>query len=153
MSLSISKSAVILVLLGGVWWLSQDGGASGDEASAELATARVSSAAARAMHAKLELAVTSAANAADCGYTEVGYGHRTPGEAALHLVALMKSASAPAPGDEPPPPGTEVDYVEGLPGAAWQVAIRADTADGVLIIEGYGPDLSEPLLTRRVRCT
>lgn len=150
MSISIPKSAVVLVLLGGVWWLSRGGGDAPENAGGAPG-AEAPSAMSEAMRSQLELAVTSTVNAAECGATDVGYDRRTPEEAARRLVALMKSASA-APGGEEPPPGTAVDYVEDRPGAAWQVAVRPDSAGTALLVEGYGTDLSTPLFTRRAPC-
>lgn len=150
MSITIPRTAVILVLLGGVWWLARDGEGAGDGEDGASASAPAA-AATEAMRSRLELAVTSAANAAECGFTEVGYDRRTPEEGARRLVALMKSASA-GPAGEEPRPGTDVDYVEDRPGAPWQVAVRPSAEGDALLIEGYGTDLSEPLAERRVEC-
>lgn len=151
MSISIPKTAVVVLLLGGVWWVSRDARSGPDDPSVSPG-AEAPSEVSRAMRSRLELAVTSAAHAAECGSTEVGYDRRTPEEAARRLVALMASASA-GPGGEPPPPGTSIDYVEDLPGAPWQVAVRPDSAAEALLIEGYGTDLSTPLFRQRVPCS
>jgi hypothetical protein len=146
MTITIPKLALVLAVLFGVWWLFQP-----HEPPAAEDPTGASAGLDPAMRARLELAVTSAANAAECGRTEVGYGSRTPAEAVRHLVALMASASAPLPGEQPTG-GPGVEYVIDRPTGAWQVAVRVD-AEGNLAIDGYGADLERPLFSRRVPCS
>lgn len=149
MSISPSKSVAILLLLGGFWWFTQR------EANAPRRSAATMSpevaAAHRVMRPRLELAMTSAVNVAECGTSDVGYTSRTPDQAARHLVALMGSASAAPRGFEPPP-GRTVSFAEGLPGTPWQVTVNVAPDSSALVIEGFGTDLSRPLVTRRVPC-
>lgn len=148
MTLTAPKSLLlILALLFGGWWMTRDHGPPTDPDAPPSAEAGLD----RVMVGKLELAVTSTANAAECGYTEVGYGYREPAEAPGHLVALMRSASGP-----PPPPSTGepmVEYVVDGPQQPWQVAVHLDPEGPTLVIDGYGPDLAEPMFSRRVPCS
>ena len=101
---------------------------------------------------ELELAVTSAMGAAECGYSDVGYSYRAADDAAIYLVDLMNTASAPLPGD-PTLPAAGVDYVAGPPQRAWQISVRPDAEGTRLLIEGFGSDLVQPLVSRQVPCS
>lgn len=151
--LTVPRFVLVLAFIFGAWWLTRPHGPPDDGAvTPEAGTSGVDGDGDRAMRARLELAVTSAANAAECGYTTVGNGYREPDEAAAHLVALMRSASAPPPG-APPTGAPSVTYVLDRPQGAWQVAVRLEAEGPTLVIEGYGPDLEVPLLRRRVPCS
>ena len=100
---------------------------------------------ARARRNSLEMAVLSAVGNADCGFTEIGYGFRSPDDEAERLVDLMNSASAPAPPDG-------ITYVLGRPRQPWQVAVRPDSAANLIAIEGYGAEVDRPVVSERVSC-
>jgi hypothetical protein len=145
---------MVLALVFGVWWLTQPHDPPEDPTSTGGSVeATPEGGLDPVMRGRLELAVTSAANAAECGYTEVGFGYRDPEEAPRHLVALMRSATGPTP--EVSSAGVPmVEYVLDRPQSAWQVAVRLVEAEGpTLVIEGYGADLEEPIFTRSVPCS
>ena len=151
MSISVPKSILVLAFIFAIWWLTRQSGPPDDPtrgASAPTATEGLD----RSMNARLELAVMSAANAAECGYSEIGLGYREPEEAAGHLVALMRSASG-EPLDVPNAGEPMVGYVLDNPERPWQVAIHLDENGPALMIEGFGPDLRDPLFTQRVPCS
>ena len=148
MTVTAPRSLLVLALIFGVWWLTRPHGPPVDPEAPTTAETGLD----RVMVGKLELAVTSAANAAECGYTEVGAGYREPAEAPGRLVALMRSASGPPPevasAGEP-----MVEYVLDGPEQAWQVAVHLDPDGSDLVIDGYGPDLSDPMFSRRIPCS
>lgn len=149
----IAVAAAVLA----AWLFARRGEAPGEGAGAEAAEAVEEAAPAapatreNARLAELEMAVSAALGNAECGYSEVGYAYRAPDEATGHLVRRMKSAAGVAGAGGPR--GTAIDYVEGRPSRAWQVAIRLSPDGRGLLIEGYGNDLSEPLVSRRVPCS
>jgi hypothetical protein len=99
----------------------------------------------------MKVAVMSAAANARCGYSDVGYAHNTPREAARQLVQTMNSAVADLPGDINTP-GPKIAYVLERPDKAWQVAVIGDEAAGKLRLEGYAIDLRRPVVVQEVPC-
>ena len=152
MSVSVPKSLLVLGLIFGVWWMTQPHDPPEDQDADGATVESASGGLDPTMRGRLELAVVSAANAAECGTTDVGYGYRDPEDAPGHLVALMRSATGPTPAVTSA--GTPVvEYVLERPEGAWQVAVRLDAEGPTLVIEGYGADLERPLFTRRIPCS
>ncbi len=105
----------------------------------------------KAYEQHLKMAVLTAANAVECGYSQVGYGFTEPKDAAKKLVQTMNTAIAPLPGD-PKVPGPNIVYVLGKVSEPWQVAVFLDEKTHLLKIEGYGANVTTPVSTQAVSC-
>jgi len=105
---------------------------------------------------QLELAVVSAKASAQCDYSSLGgYRNLKPEAAAKELVILMSSSNQSVSGEmqssesNVPSP---VMYVLDTASAPWQVVIRGDTENNILIIDGYGTGLSQPVFSETISC-
>ncbi len=80
-----------------------------------------------------------------------GYQSWTPEKAVEKLLPLLNSASEPVEG-EPQHIGFggKIRYVRDEVTGPWQVVLIANNKKSIIRIEGYGPDISEPVYSNEI---
>lgn len=89
---------------------------------------------------------------------EAGFMQWTPSSASMEMVDVMNAAQILLPEEEAKfrqagkPVPEPIPYVLETPTNPWQIVVIPDEAAQKIRIEGYGMDLSQPLITKEWPC-
>jgi hypothetical protein len=92
------------------------------------------------------------------GMSDAGYVQWTPTSAATQLVESMNAAQTLTPEEEKEYKERgmfipkAIPYVLNQPTAKWQVVVIGDETGKKIILQGYGSDLTQPLVVKEIPC-
>ena len=80
-----------------------------------------------------------------------GYQSWTPEKAVEKLVPLLNSANAPGEGEpDLPRSSSKIRYVRDRVTASWQIVLIPDDKQKIIRVEGYGPDTTKAVYTKKI---